>query len=793
MTPNHLPPWLDQLRQDLTYALHTLRRSPAFTLTAIAAIALGIGASTAVFSFTDRILFRPLPYANESELVWFGMSAPIAESEFLLTWDYGMWRAKQSAFSAMASSSGAGDCELAANEPLRLRCASVEPGFLPLFGLTPQIGRDFTPEDDQPGAPPTALISHNLWRTRFAANPAILNQTIDLDGRPVRVNGVLPPNFELPTLAEVDILRPFQRDPRERGAAFLHVFARLKPGVSLAEAKTRLYPLFLESLKSVPPAFIKDIHFLVHPLRERQTRDTSRAAQLLLLAVALVFLIALANVANLQIARAATRQHEHAIRAALGASLGRLLRQSLTESLLLCSLGAAAGLALAAALLRLILATAPAGIARLEPASLDGRVLCATIILTLIATLAVGLAPAFQPPHPELLTGGRVIGRRRQFLRPALVIVQIALSMVLLCGASLLLHSLWKLSNVALGIQTESLLTVQAQLPRLRYPEKTQQLAFWETVEQRLSRLPGVSRSALSNSVPPNGQAMATIYASMEVDGRGRLAADGVGGMVVIRQVTPSYFNTLQIPIKSGRAFAENDRNQPDSKVILDETLAARAFPNENPIGRKIKSGDTGWMEIVGVAANVRNAGLDRKPDPEFYMVKRHNPADARLQNTAILLATPALAPAIRAEFQQLDPRLTVQIETLESRVSKLQSKPRFQTLLLSAFAAIGLLLSAIGLYGVVALLISQRAEEFAIRQALGATPADIEKLILRQATNWLTAGLGLGLLIAMASAKAIESLLFNTPPTAALPIAAAALTLTATTYLAARLPARLH
>lgn len=787
----HVPVWLDQLRQDLLYALRGLRRSPTFTLAAAGAIALGIGAATAVFSFTDRILFRPLPYVNEHELVWFGMTAPIADSEFLLTWDYPLWQKNQTPFSTMASSSGTADCDLALHDPIRLRCASIEPGFLALFGLAPQLGRDFTAADDQFGAPPTALLSHQLWRTRFGANPAVLNQLLDLDGRQFRVIGVLPANFELPSLAEVDILRPFQRDPKERGAGFLHVFARLKPGVTVSQAAASLRPLFQESLKAVPPAFAKDVHLAVNPLRDRQVRDTRRAAQLLLAAVALVFLIAIANVANLLIARAAARQREFAVRAALGAGSARLLRQTLTESLLLAGVGGLAGAALAAGLLQLFVQTAPAGIARLQQATLDARVLAGAAALTLLTGILAGLAPAAQKFGLESLTGGRIAGHRRQWLKPALVIVQIALSLVLLCGAGLLLHSLWKLSRVPLGIRTDSLIAVHALLPQQRYQARERRLAFWEDIEERLARLPGVSRMAVANSIPPNGQAMAAIYASMEVDGRGRLAADGVGGMVVIRQVTPGYFSTLQIPIRKGRAFTEEDRNRPDSVVILDEALAARVFPHEDPIGRRIKSGDTGWMEIVGVAANVRNAGLDRAPDPEFYMAKRHHPADGRLQNTVLLQAPPALAPAIRDEFRRLDPRLTVQIETLDQRVGKLRARPRFQTLLLGGFAATGLLLAAIGLYGVIALLVTRQLPEIGIRLALGASPAQVRAMVLGTAARWLAAGLALGLAAAAASARWISGMLFETDVSAPLPVLAAVVTLLLAGLLAAWIPAR--
>ncbi|HEU0124087.1 MAG TPA: ABC transporter permease [Bryobacteraceae bacterium] len=787
----HVPEWLDQLRQDLRYAWRGLLHSPGFTVTALAALAVGIGASTAVFSLADRILFRPLPYAQEKDLVWFGMAAPIADSEFLLTWDYDMWRKKQTPFQTMAASSGTNDCDLTADDPVRLRCAAVEPGFLGLFGMAPIIGRDFSAADGQFGAPQTALISHGMWRTRFGANPGVLEQTVELEGRPVRIIGVLPPNFELPSLAELDILRPLQWDPKERGAGFLHVFARLKPGVTVAEARARLEPLFQESLRSIPSAFAKDIRFSVSALRDRQVRDTRQAVLLLLGAVGLVLLIAIANVANLLLARAASRQREIAVRAALGADAARLFRQTLTEGLLLSLLGGVGGLAFAAFLLRLFTVMAPAGMARLDQATLDARVLAMTFGVSLLVGLLFGNTPAMRRFGTDSLTGGRVAGPRRQWLRPALVMMQISLSLVLLCGAGLLLHSLWKLANVPLGIRTDNLMAVQAQLPRQRYPERAQMLAFWEAIEERVAALPGVTRFAVTNSLPPAGKAMAAVYASLEVDGRGRMAADGVGGMVVIRQVTHGYFGALRIPMEKGRTFTEEDRRRPDSVVILDRTLAARMFPNENPIGRRIKSGDTGWMEVVGVAGNVRNAGLQQAPDPEFYMAKRHNPADGRLANTVIFSAPAAIVPLIREEFRRLDPRLTVQIDTLDERVSKLQARPRFQTLLLGGFAGAGLLLAGIGLYGVIALLVTQRTAEIGIRMALGATPGDVRSMVLRQAGGWLAAGVMVGLAAATASRKLLESLLFGTAPDAPGPVVLAVVTLSAAALLAGWLPAR--
>ncbi|HUA61130.1 MAG TPA: ABC transporter permease, partial [Verrucomicrobiae bacterium] len=432
------------LTGDVRYALRALLRAPTFTLAAMAAMALGIGAGTAVFSVVDRILFRPLPYSDDGRLVSLGMLAPIAPREFLLGYDYLDWRAASTPFESMGAWSGVRDCDLSDANPVRLRCGIVDSHLLPALGMQPVLGRNFTPQEDQPNVPKVALISYGLWRTRFAGDPSAVGKAISLDGQPATITGVLPPQFELPSLAPIDFLVPQALNLPEtvsrRNATILYVVGRLKPGATLDRGRAALVPLFANSMKDVPPNFRKDVSLFVRPLRDLQIEDSRLASWILLAAVLAVLLIACANVANLLLARMAGRRRELAVRAALGAPRVRLVRQALTESLLLAAGGGLAGCALAVLLLRGFVAIAPEGMPHLHQASVDARVLLFTLAVSLVAGVLFGLAPALAKPHAEILTGWRAVGGRGQWFRQALVAAQIAISVVLLAGAGQLLR-----------------------------------------------------------------------------------------------------------------------------------------------------------------------------------------------------------------------------------------------------------------------------------------------------------------------------------------------------------------
>jgi predicted permease len=771
---------------DLRYAARGLRRAPTFAFAAIFAVAIGTGAGTAVFSVVDRILFRSLPYAQADRLVSVGLVAPIIPQEFMLGSDYVEWRARQTPFQSITSWTGVGDCDLTDTNPVRLTCAQVEANFLGTLGVQPLAGRNFTADEDRPNAPRVAMVSYGLWQSRFGGDRRVVGKTLPLDGELTTIVGVLPRQFELPGVEHADVLAPqalnLAEQQRPRTGRVLRSVARLKPGVTVAQAVAALQPLFKESLEFVPPQFRKEVGLRVRSLRDRQIQDARLASWILLGAVAAVLLIACANVANLLLARAATRQRELAVRVALGASRWRLRRQALTESLLLAAAGGAAGCALAAVLLRIFVALAPEGIPRLAQARVDGRVLLFTLAVSLISGVVFGWAAG---------VGG---GARHHFFRHGLVAAQICASLILLTGASLLLRSLWNLQNQPLGMRTDSVLTASITLGQKSYGEPARQLAFFEELEARLGRLPGVTQLALTDSLPPSGPARSTIYSVIDVRGRAR-SAEGTGGMVTWRSVTPAYFAALGIPIVRGRAFEEQDRDPHGTAVILSDTLARRMFPGEDPLGKQIQPGRSGpWLNIVGVAANVKNSGLAERDDPEFYIARKHTAETVGRTATAILRTANdprAMSRWVRATAAALDPTLPVNIETLNQRVGRLAERPRFNALLLGLFAGMGLTLAAIGLYGVMSFLVAQRTREIGVRMALGATPGAVARLVLAHAARWTVAGAVLGAIGSLWAARLLDALLFHVSARDPWTLIAAIAVLLGTALAAAWIPSR--
>ena len=801
----HVHTFFETIVQDLRYALRGFRQAPTFTLTAVFALALGIGATTAVFSVVDRILFRALPYPDADRLVSIGMMAPLDPSEFLLPDAYMSWRDHQTVFDGFASATmGVSDCDLTSENPQSLACAQVESTLLPTLGIQPMLGRNFTRADDQPNAAGVALISYGLWKARFAEDRHIVGKPITLDAKPVTVVGVLPTDFEMPAFGRVDILIPQQmNEATESSGRMLRVFARLKPGVTIPRAEAAMQSLFQDSLKFVPPPFRKEIGFRIRTLRDRQVHDARLGSWILFGAVVAVLLIACANVANLLLARGASRQQEHAVRAALGAGRMRLMRQALTESLLLSLVGGVAGCALACGLLRVFSAIAPVGVLRLDRAAIDARVLGFTLFGALLCGLLFGLAPAFVIPRAAILTGQRSVGARRQLFRQTLVSVQLAVSLVLLTGASLLLRSLWNLQNQPLGFNAVRVTTASFVLGRNSYSDDARQLAFFEELEQRLERAPGVAVVGIGDSLPPSGHVRSMIYAAIEVQGRPK-PAEGTGGMTTWRYVTPGYFAALGIPIVRGRGFLEEDRAKGGTAVILSESLAGRMFPGGDPLGRRIRPGLQGdWLSVVGVSGNVKNGGLAEAVDPEYYVVRKHGtdgvfgnrepPYGWRHASVIVRSAADprAMANLLRSQISAIDSTLPVDVETMQQHVRQQAQRPRFNAMLLSLFAGMGVFLAAVGLYGVMSFAVAQRTAEIGVRMALGATPGRILKLVLSSAARWTALGALAGLAGSVYAARWLGALLFQVPPADPYTLGGATLLLCAVALLAAWAPAR--
>jgi predicted permease len=797
--------WWGTVAQDARYALRGFRRNPAFTITVIATLALGIGATTAVFSVVDRILFRSLPYAHDDRIVSFGLVQSLERQEFTLGAFFYEWRDSQRPFAAVTFERGVSTCNLTETNPVHLSCADVAQNFLPTLGISPVLGRNFLPEEDLPNGPKVALISDGLWLSRFNRDAGVLDKSIEIDGHPVRIVGVLPKDFEMPRLQPTDVLLPAALDIAAQHTVNsglgcpLWAFARLKPGVSVAQAKAELEPLFLHTQQWIPPEIRQDFHLQVRSIRDRQMQEAYLVAWMLLGAVLAVLLIACANVASLFSARGAARERELAVRSALGASRGRLIRQTLTEAILLAVAGAAAGCLLAGILLRVFVAIAPTSVPFLAQARLDLRIVLFTVLVSLLCAALFGILPALEKPNAMALVARSTRSGAHARLRRVLVAAQIAVSVVLLSGAGLLVKSFWNLEQQSLGIETRHVLTVRVPLNWERYTTDQAYLDFFARAEAALRRLPGVTAVGISDSLPPDGNSWHNggRFDELFVAGRPRTPA-GTGGTVVERSVTPDYFRVLQIPIQEGRGFTEEERGSSGDFMILSKLLAARLFPQGDAVGQHIQlptyqpyfalNGPV--YTIVGVAGNVKNAGLTGQDDPEYYTL-RHNRGEEWRGHCVLLLETalPAavVAPWVRSQIAQLDATAPVEIETLHGQVSQLADRPRFETALLGFFAFCGLLMAVIGLYGVIAFMAAQRTQEM----ALGATRVDILRLIAGEGLRLIVLGGVLGLGAALAAAQLLKSLLYNVGTHDPLVYAAVALLLAVVALMATLIPAR--
>jgi putative ABC transport system permease protein len=801
-------PFLETILHDVRYSIRGFRRNPVFTLTIVATLMLGIGATTAVFSVVDRILFRPLPYAHADRLVSLGLVQSLETQEFMLGGFYYDWRDHQKPFAAVTSESAVTrQCDLTDQNPAQLECPQVEQNFLPTLGISPVLGRNFLPEEGRPNGPKVGLISYGLWLTHYNLNPGILNKMIEIDGNPIQVIGVLPKDFEMPRLQAADVLLPMTADENADRKAISgrprRAFARLKPGVTVEQARAELEPLFKNTLRLIPPDIRKDFHLKVRSLRDRQMQDVRLTAWVLLGAVLAVLFIACANVASLLMARGAKRQHELAVRSALGASLARLARQALTESLLLSLAGAIAGCALAEGLLHVFIAIAPATIPYLNKTHIDLRIACFTILLSILCGALFGLAPALQRPNREVLNGRSLTLASRASVRQWLVIAQIATSMVLLAGAMLLLRSFRNLEDQPLGMRTDNTLTVSLTLGEHNYPSAQQQMAFFQQLTTRLRYGPGVSLVAAVDSLPPAANHNGRRFDSIVVSGEPPFS-QGNGGLVTYRWVSPDYFRSLDIPIIRGQGFAEDEMDSNDHFVVLSQRLVRLLFPGKDPIGQrlqfeKLEDPNAPWYTVVGVAADVKNGGLTGEQMPEYYRLRRNRTDDWNVSGiwgrTSVMVVRTSLPPQemsrwIRAQVATLDPAIPVDIATLQQRVSKLADQPRFQTLLVGCFAVTGLILAVIGLYGVISFLVVQRTQEIGVRMALGAQRASVYQLVLKEGARLAVWGIAAGIACSLATTLLLRSILFGVQSWDVATLATVAIVLAVASLLASYIPA---
>jgi len=796
--------WMETVLQDVRYALRGFRRNPLFTITVIATLALGIGATTAVFSVVGPILFRSLPYPHADRLVSVGLVHALQREPFMLGGFYYNWKDNQKPFEALTSQAyGTKECDLTQGNPAQLSCIGVEANFLPALGIAPLIGRDFLPEENRPNGPHVAIISYQLWVSHFNRDPGILNRLVEMDDKPVRVVGVLPQDFELPNLEPVNVLLPGEWDEAAQrkaniGGVPMQAFARLKPGVSIEQARSQLEPLFLSTLSFAPPLMRKQIFLSVRSMRDFQMHDVHLMAWVLLGAVLAVLLIACANIASLFLARGAARERELAVRSVLGASRARLIRQTLTEAFLLALAGAIAGCALAEILLHVFIAIAPDGIVFLSKARLDLRIILFTAFLSLFCAVLFGLVPSLQKPRAAALAARSKNSGAHAAVRQGLVVSQIAISMILLSGAMLLLRSFWNLQEQNLGMQTRHVLTATVSLSR-RYATGQKQMQFYQQAELALRRLPGIAAVGLSDSLPPGGWENGDSSGLTAIAGEPR-PTDGASGPIEWRWVTPDYFQALDIPIIRGKNFTEEQRNSNGHFMILSKLLASRMFPRKNAIGKSIKPRpDDPWYVVVGVADNVKNSGLASQDKPEYYRLRRNfvadwDPNSWGLHSVIILetaLPPAAIAPWVRSQIIHIDPTALVDITPLNQQLNKLAARPRFETMLLGFFAFTGLLMAIIGLYGVISFVATQRTQEIGVRMALGASRFNILRLILWEGVRLIALGGVVGLVAALALSRVLKSLLFSISPYDPVSFIEVALLLTLVALMATLIPAR--
>jgi putative ABC transport system permease protein len=770
----HLFPFLESIFQDLSHALRQLHRNPAFSVSVLFILALGIGASTAVFTVVDGVLFRPVPYADPGRLVAYGIKVPFETREFQFGFDYLDWRGKVPAFEAVTSMlPGDQDCDLTESNPARLACAHVESTFLPFFGVQPMLGRNFTRDEDRPHAPPVALLSYNLWQTRYGGQSNVLGHPISLDNTPVKIVGVLPKDFVMPTLRRFDIILPQQlKDAAQifpNAGEMLRTFARLRPGWTPAQAVAALQPVLQRDIAGAPVAYRNEIHIGVRNLRDWQNGDRRQTSWVLLLAVVAVLLLSCMNVASLLLARATSRQRELAMRQALGASRGRLARHAITESLLLSLCGGALGCALSLFLLKILLITSPNSIPGLTDVHFSTRIFVFGALLSLLSGLIFGALPAFRQPAMEIFTGWRSTSPSRTSIRDALVTFQIAGSLIMLTAAGLMLRTLWKLESVPLGLDTEHVVTAQFTLGSSY--DATRLLVLSETLEQRLRNRPGVRSVTFADSIPPGGPIRGLPFFAIRVLGRPPFE-QGVGGMVPWRSVSSDYFRTFHVRLLQGRAFDASDMSTHSAPaMILSQSLARRLFPGEDPIGKRVALTDSGTYTVVGVAGDVRNNGLSVAPDPEFYL-DRDQPLETWLHGATgrhIAVAIRSnLSPQfieswLRDEIHALEPSVPIDVMTMQDRVRDFAVPQRFHAILFSLFAAITLLLAISGLYGLVRFLVARRTQEIGVRIALGASPAGIAAMIVRSALRFTLTGAALGIVGALLMSRWLESMLYQT------------------------------
>jgi putative ABC transport system permease protein len=782
--------WLETLWQDLRYAIRMLARNRGFTALAVVTLALGIGATTAIFTVVNAVLLRPLPYPHPEQLVYVQeILGEYGINPFVWNREFAAWRKQAQTLSPIAASMYSWFNLTGSGEPERITGGVATTSFFSLLGVRPALGRLFLPEEDRPGGPPVVVLSHSLWEHRFNSDPAAMGKGVVLDGKTYTVVGVLPPSFVIPDQFKVDYALWVPLAENENGTGpfrLLRAIGRLKPGVSVAAARAELdtimQPLVPKSLKKS----------IVLSRWQDQITQASRLTLLLFLgAVGLLLLIACVNVANLLLSRSATRQREMAVRLTVGAGRGRIVRQLLTESALLALLGGALGLALARWVKDLLVTFISPNLPALEPITLDYAVLGLSLALAVFTGLAFGLAPALQTSKvalSEVLKETSRSGsglRSRMLFRNLLVISETALALVLLVGAGLLFRSFLRLLGVDPGFKSAHNLCLTIDVTLSKYPTPTDQARYYQQVIEAIKSLQGVESVGGSGCPPFGGRSGMVSGLTVESQPQETVNASYAA-------ISPDYFSTMRIPLKLGRDFGNADRDGPPSVAIVNEAFVRRYFPNQICLGRRVSSWvrKNDWLTIVGVVGDVRD-WADREPSPEIYLpyLQAGEPSMTLFVHTA---GDPRLwEAAVRRQVASVDKdQPPHDFATLEQIQAASLTSRRVTLLLLSAFAGLGLILASVGVYGVVSYAVSQRTHEIGVRTALGASHTAVLKLVVRQGFSLALIGTGIGLAAAFGLTRFLQSLLFGVKPIDPATFAAAALLWLAVALLACYIPA---
>jgi putative ABC transport system permease protein len=789
--------------QDLRYGIRTLLKKPSFFILAVLALALGIGANTAIFSVVNAVLLRSLPYQDPDRLIVPASVKPGAYDRGSVSYaDIVDWQKEDQVFDSVAAFQPGNVDLTGSGDPVRVPAARVSEDYFRVMGVDPLLGRTFLPEEQQPNGPSVVVLSYGLWQRRFGGDSSILNQSIMVRGRPVTVVGVMPKNSQFPDTVEVFSPLGFGATPPEwamrRDNQIWAAVARLKPGVTIEQA-TAAIKMNASRVEQENPATRAGITGRAIPLHEYIVgTDLRRALLVLLGAVAFVLAVACVNVANLLLARAATREREIAIRTALGAGRIRLIRQLLTESLLLSFAGGGLGLLLALWGVDVLKSMAGNTIPRLQEAGIDGGVLVFVVSVSLITSFAFGLLPALHASKPDLnhslKEGGRGTagsGRGRQ-TRSLLVVVEVALSLVLLVGAGLMIRSFLRLQQVDPGFNVDNLLTFDLIAPRARYPEDANVADFYQRVVARLKETPGVQSAAASSALPLGGGGFYLGRAFLLEGTPAPPNGEEYEGQWNV--VSPGYFDTLGIRLLRGRDFTERDTADSTPVMIINKTMARAIFGDSDPLGKRIKSwrDENVLREVVGVVDDVRYYGRDDKLQSLVYVPHRQDTWSS-MSVTVRSTGDPAsLTSAIREGVASVDKDIAVaNIQTMQRILDDSVAARRLNMALLSIFGAVALILASVGIYGVLSYSIAQRTHEIGIRQALGATTADVLKLVVGHGLRLVLAGVGIGLTGAFALTQVMKSLLFEVSATDPLTFAFIPLILTGVALLASYVPAR--